>query len=94
MPGYMSGVGVPNLRKILSNCVPSSPGNNGFPVLISAKMHPMLQTSTGVEYLCGAKKVKVQHSPLCRNGTKRSELTYLRDPNNTSGARYHSVTTS
>ncbi len=54
-----------NIRKSWS--ISESPWKSGLLVPISAKMHPILQISTGVEYLA--------------------------DPSNTSGARYHRVTT-
>ena len=52
MSGNVSGVGVPKPRKMSSNSsVSEDPGKSGRPLCISAKMHPMDHTSTGVEYV-------------------------------------------
>lgn len=52
-----SAEGVPSKSVMRSNwCTTFFPGNSGFPVSISANMHPMLQVSIAGVY-CKTKKV-------------------------------------
>lgn len=55
-----SAAGVPSKSVMRSNwCTTFFPGNNGFPVSISANMHPILQISIAGVY-CKKKEKKVK----------------------------------
>lgn len=56
-----SAEGVPRRSVMRSNwCTTFLPGNNGFPVSISAKMHPMLQISIAGVY-CKTESLRMQY---------------------------------
>lgn len=90
--GHISSVGVPKTLNILCNwSAIEFPGNKGLPDAISKIMYPPFLVDFALSlidsfYMCLPANIQpADHKSI--------EVEYWRDPINTSGARYHKVTT-